>query len=475
MNNRFYSQNDQKRLSGGKAVNPAEAGRSAFRKDYARLLHAASFRRLQGKTQLFPGSESDFFRNRLTHSLEVAQIAVGIAEKINSEMQEQGSSDAIDVDLVAFAGLAHDLGHPPFGHNGELALDQLMAEFGGFEGNAQTFRILTCTEGKLVSIGNNNESDQFGLDLTVRALAAVLKYDSRIPTKRKAAKQVSKGYYELDADVVKRVKHLVAPKFKGGNFKTVECSIMDLADDIAYSTYDLEDSLHAGFVTPVELVSKLLKSRDVREIVFEKINRSLAESSYKQLDSPIDLLIHLTSALGLQNIERMDFGFGDTNQELEKLIRIVSLVESNRLMTKNAAVRTKFTSTRVGQLISSVSLQINENFPQLSGVALAREALISVELFKHLNFELVIRSPRLSIAEYRGRDIVSEIFKALEGSKGRLLPDVWRQRYEGFSGKYKNLLRKRAICDYVSGMTDRFAIEFHERLFGDGASVFMPH
>ncbi len=122
-----------------------DIGRSAFRRDYGRLLHCPAFRRLQGKTQLFPGHESDFFRNRLTHSLEVAQVAKGIALKINKTCP--GFQDSpIDLDLVEFAGLAHDLGHPPFGHNGERALDDCMKNCGGFEGNAQTLRILSRVE-----------------------------------------------------------------------------------------------------------------------------------------------------------------------------------------------------------------------------------------------------------------------------------------------------------------------------------------
>ena len=121
--------------------------RSPFRRDYARLLHCPAFRRLQGKTQLFPGAESDFFRNRLTHSLEVAQIAKSITLRINS-VHPCFWDDPIDVDLVETAALAHDLGHPPFGHNGERAARHVYAQKGGFEGNAQTLRILARLEKK---------------------------------------------------------------------------------------------------------------------------------------------------------------------------------------------------------------------------------------------------------------------------------------------------------------------------------------
>lgn len=119
---KLYDQNDYTRLSGANGVdNSRERGWTPFKKDYARLLHAPSFRRLQGKTQLYPGNESDFFRNRLTHSLEVAQIACGIALTLNEKYKDDLQGETIDLDLVQFAAIAHDLGHLPFGHNGEKA------------------------------------------------------------------------------------------------------------------------------------------------------------------------------------------------------------------------------------------------------------------------------------------------------------------------------------------------------------------
>ena len=129
------------------SANP-EPYRTNFRRDYARIIHSPAFRRLQRKTQLFPGEESDFFRNRLTHSLEVAQIAKSIAVRLNYQIAQERGPDAgeIDTDLVELAGLAHDLGHPPFGHTGEYALHERMYKVGGFEGNAQTLRILSKLE-----------------------------------------------------------------------------------------------------------------------------------------------------------------------------------------------------------------------------------------------------------------------------------------------------------------------------------------
>jgi dGTPase len=143
----LYSSGDWRRQISVRKTGGKEPYRMPWRRDYARLIHCPSFRRLQGKTQVFPGKESDFFRNRLTHSLEVAQIAKSIAIRLNHR-SKFFRDDENNVNPVELAGLAHDLGHPPFGHNGEAALDECMQDCGGFEGNAQTFRILSRLEKK---------------------------------------------------------------------------------------------------------------------------------------------------------------------------------------------------------------------------------------------------------------------------------------------------------------------------------------
>src|SRR6185369_11673427 len=206
------------------------------------------------KTQLFPGYESDFFRNRLTHSLEVGQIAESIAFCAN-EKNPYFKDDPIKPRICFTAALLHDIGHPPFGHNGEAALDEMMLQYGGFEGNAQTLRIVSQLEKKRYRADIECALDRrAGLNLTCRTLAAVLKYDELIPEKRKEGSEVCKGYYFEDKPVVEDIKKHVVPDWKDGDqkFKTVECAIMDIADDIAYSTYDLEDSLKAGFIKPFD-------------------------------------------------------------------------------------------------------------------------------------------------------------------------------------------------------------------------------
>ncbi|MBX9710448.1 MAG: dNTP triphosphohydrolase [Xanthobacteraceae bacterium] len=145
--NSLYRAGDFERVASVSKSDSFEPFRSPFRRDIARLIHSPSFRRLQGKTQVFPGNDSDFFRNRLSHSLEVAQVAKSLAIRLNAN-SAHFKNYKIDPDLVEFAALAHDLGHPPFGHNGEEALDEMMVNYGGFEGNAQTLHILARIEKK---------------------------------------------------------------------------------------------------------------------------------------------------------------------------------------------------------------------------------------------------------------------------------------------------------------------------------------
>jgi dGTPase len=267
--------------------------RGEFRRDLARLIHSPAFRRLQGKTQLFPSDENDFFRNRLTHSIEVAQIATGIALNLNATALKD---TPIDLDLVELAALAHDLGHPPFGHNGEKTLDSKMETHGGFEGNAQTLRILARLEKKETAgfpvttdradpIGEDNIDQRLGLNLCYRSLASVLKYDrvcaeteeerKQRATQREPgfSKRPVKGYYPVESDLVARIKNAVAPGYRG-KFKTIECSIMDLADDIAYSTYDLEDAFKAQFLSPLAMAAA---TADEKSEIASEINDKLSE------------------------------------------------------------------------------------------------------------------------------------------------------------------------------------------------------
>lgn len=478
MNRLYVGRLQFERPSGNPGVKESEVGRGVFRKDYGRLLHAPSFRRLQGKTQLFPGSQSDYFRNRLTHSLEVAQIARGIACRLNAtDVPRHFGRASIDEDLVEFASIAHDLGHPPFGHNGEHALDEVMKEHGGFEGNAQSLRILAHVERKLVNT-DGGVGAAYGLDLTYRSLAAVLKYDKCIPQERAPNTPLIKGYYSTEAALVREIKRRVAPKYPVGEpFKTIECAIMDVADDIAYSSYDLEDSLHANFYTPLDLANELLNNEAVQQSVVEKTNKALAKERYRLIRNDNELLEVIASAFNLMIAGRAETAMKRMKSkrlnaaERSLMVGIESFVP-NKAVSEVGLLRTKVTAERVGRLIEAVELVPNQAYPQLSRIRLRRAELLQVEVMKHLNYELVVRSPRLAVVEHRGKDIVQRIFEAIATSNGSLLPNDWRARYAEVDRTGGSALR--VVCDFVAGMTDRYAFEFYSRLFGDESTIYKP-
>ena len=204
-------------------------GRTDFERDRSRIIHSAAFRRLQGKTQVFTAGEGDFSRTRLTHSLEVAQIGKGLAIQLKVKA---------DPDLVEAVSLIHDIGHPPFGHAGEQELKRLMKPYGGFEANAQNIRILTKLETK---------SDRYeGLNLTRATIDGQLKYKEAFDPSRK------KFVYEEDTCIVdwasKAARSAVTGANLGEDCKSLECEIMDWADEVAYAVHDLEDSIHARYI-----------------------------------------------------------------------------------------------------------------------------------------------------------------------------------------------------------------------------------
>jgi dGTPase len=453
----------------------SEPYRTAFRRDFARIIHCPAFRRQQGKTQLFPGTESDFFRNRLTHSLEVAQIAKSIAIRINSTVPFfEKPGHLIDTDLIETIALVHDIGHPPFGHNGERALDECMRQKGGFEGNAQTLRILARLE-KRQKFGNSSAAGispegndrRVGLNLTYRTLASVLKYDREIPYDRRITDGLAKGYYRSEANIVRNIKkYVTGVDDYSGPFKTLECQIMDIADDIAYSTYDLEDSFKAHFITPLSMFGA---PKQLMKEVAARVQKSLG-TPYTA-GQVIKCLQGVFSEL-FNSEEQADLG-DDDSTALPLFIAHFSTL-ADRLMS-SGYLRMPFTSQLVGQFISGVEVSPNKDIPALSTVTLKRPVLERVEVLKHFTFCSLVMSPRLKVAEYRGLEIVRTLFRVLsdrDGEGERLLPD---DVHSVFS-EIRNEDRDRVICDFIAGMTDRYAIEFYGRLKSEKPeTIFKPH
>jgi dGTPase len=456
--------------------------RSEFRRDYARLLHCPSFRRLNRKRQLLPNDESDFFRNRLTHSMEVAQIAKTIALKLNKSHSyfnrpSEPERCHIDVDLVEFAGLAHDLGHPPFGHTGEAALDELMRTFGGFEGNAQTIRILTRLEKKVtVTLGTTfgiNNDPRVGLNLTYRTIASVLKYDHEITATRAQHGTMEKGYYASEKAIVGKVKQAVSTAQRIGAFKTVECAIMDISDDIAYSTYDLEDAFKAGLLSPLSLFSTIDRMDTQRRTTFLQDIVHSVQEVYATADR-IDIE---QKAVEVLRSFMTDFIGADKAEDLRALPAVEGLATSAILSDKLAGdghARIAMTSKLVNMAVESVEVEFTEDDPALSKVRLSYESLIRIETLKRVAWNGLIDSRKLKMIEWRERNMIREIFETLADSNGghELLPDDFRHLYE-LAGP-DDATKKRIVCDYIAGMTDRYAEGFIDRLRRNTDSIFLP-
>ncbi|MGP7795634.1 anti-phage deoxyguanosine triphosphatase [Sphingomonas sp. CLY1604] len=408
--------------------------RSDFEVDYARVIHSGSFRRLQGKTQILALGDDDFYRTRLTHSLEVAQIAGGIVQKLGHERDDAIRELIAPKALFPTLGLAHDLGHPPFGHGGEQALDASMAAAGGFEGNAQTLRILTRLE---------CFSPTHGADVTRRTLLGVLKYPVRrsdvVRTELDEVGHAAKAYYDDDQDVFdwvtepfsdgdRRALALIRERPSGharSVHKSFDCSLMDAADDIAYGVHDLEDAIALG------LVERDRFAAAVDEKVCAGLLTALAERPLEDGGTYHALM----SAL-----------FGDEGRRKRAIGRLVH------------------------HLIRNVSVPMVDGFehPLLARrVALGSEARALLDALQTVIVDEVIDAARVQQLEYKGRRMVASVFEALASDPRRLLPRE--------VGALVDRSGARAISDYVASMTDGSLLKTYERLFSPRMGSVFDH
>jgi len=421
--------------------------RTPFHRDKARVLHSAAFRRLQSKTQIHNNGLSDFYRTRLTHSLEVSQIGSGIVARLDLA-QPEFSELLPSSNLIETICLCHDIGHPPFGHGGETALNYMMLKYGGFEGNGQTFRIVTQLE---------PYTELNGMNLTRRSLLGLLKYpvclsevnaaypedNSRNFRQLKTEEWMpGKAIYDHDKSLLDDVlsplsssdkllfrtlrpqaKH-EQKEHKKSRYKSLDCSIMEIADDIAYGVHDLEDAIAMG------IISKSLWQ--------EKVAMELAEIKGFCL---IDQITEITNNLfSQQHFKRKD---------------------------------------AIGALVNSLitSVEVKKVDSRFSEPLLAYNAYLSPAMFKVLNIlkqfvlKYVIKSPDLQILEYRGQQIVMELFEAFNAGPLRFLPEPIKQRWRMQAGDKSREMR--VIADYISSLTDNHALRLHASLFSSNLTAPM--
>jgi dGTPase len=348
---------------------PPKDDRPAFERDRDRIIHCAAFRRLEYKTQVFVNHEGDYYRTRLTHSLEVAQIARGIARRLR-----------LNEDLVEALALAHDLGHTPFGHTGEHVLNRLMQGHGGFEHNRQSLRIVDLLEERYPGFN--------GLNLSWETREGIIKHSS--------------DYDRPDPSDTE--------EFDPGIPPTLEAQIIDLADEIAYNNHDIDDGLKAGYL-PLEELASLELWREVSGQVRAKFPLLDEERHIFQTISHLigtlirDLVATTESNLARSGITRLD----EVRAQPHRIVRF-----SVETLGKNKELK----------------------------------AFLYKRLYRHYKVE------RMRVKAERFLTLLFENYR----EHPTLLPGAYQQRFDQYG-------QERVICDYLAGMTDRYAMDEYKRLF----------
>ncbi|MDR7278548.1 deoxyguanosinetriphosphate triphosphohydrolase [Catenuloplanes atrovinosus] len=382
-------------------------GRTPFQRDRARVLHSAGFRRLASKTQVHVAGADDFPRTRLTHSLEVAQIA-----------REMGERLGCDPDVVDVAGLAHDLGHPPFGHNGEAALDAVAGACGGFEGNAQTLRVLTRLEAKV---------EGAGLNLTRASLDATCKY----PWRRDGVRRKF-GVYADDLPVFEWVrKHAPEPERK-----SLEAQVMDWADDVAYSVHDLEDGIHGGYID----LERLAVDADERAALCADVSGVYSEE-------PVDLLGAALSELLAGPLLAPVLAYDGSHRAQIALKRMTSVLTGRLVAAPVEATVEGFGSRSLRRYAADLIVP--------------RDVRIRCALLKGMALRYVMRRPGAAAEQERQREALTRLVHVLavrapEGLDPVFAP-IWRAAPD-------DAARLRVVIDQVASLTDPAAVSWHRAL-----------
>ncbi|MER6995135.1 deoxyguanosinetriphosphate triphosphohydrolase [Streptomyces sp. NPDC000410] len=400
-------------------------GRTAFQRDRARVLHSGALRRLAGKTQVVtPGSRSAAWdpspRTRLTHSLECAQVG-----------RELGAALGCDPDLVEAACLAHDMGHPPFGHNGEQALNDVAKDCGGFEGNAQSLRLLTRIEPKrFVHDGESGELVSVGLNLTRAVLDAATKYPwarGGHPTDPGSPKF---GVYEDDLPVFDWARQ-GAPAHR----KCFEAQVMDWSDDVAYSVHDFEDGLHAGHIDP----NVLLSDHERQEIWDVAIGRYVPDDTDPQeLADALDRLV---------DEEWWPHGYDGTAIAQARLKDATSQLIGRFCLAAETATRQAYGTGRLTRYAAEL--------------VVPREAHAECAVLKAVADRYVMQRAEQEVLRADQRVVVAELADALATRAPEGLDPQFRALFDAAPD---DRARKRVIVDQIASLTDASARTLHARL-----------
>jgi dGTPase len=398
---------------------PKRAGRSDFERDRARVLHSAALRRLAAKTQVVTAGSADFPRTRLTHSLECAQIG-----------RELGREIGCDPDLVDTSCLAHDIGHSPFGHNGEFALDELAQACGGFEGNAQSLRLLTRLEPKVAGAG---------LNLTRATLDATLKYP-----RFSQGPGTKYGVYAEDAEVFGWIRRDAPP-----GRPCLEAQVMDWADDVAYSVHDLEDGFAAGLIT-----FKNLNSLTERAVVTQ-----MTATTYVGGDASVAELTEVLDTLLALDVWPASYDGGP--ESAAALKRVTSELIGRFCLAAQDATLAAHTPAPTTTPISPTDHTRPSLTRYAADLIVPRQQRLECALLKGITAHYVMTRAGVIAAQARERELLAELAFAVErGAPGTLDP-LLRPAWD-YAGS--DTARRRVIIDQIASLTDTSAIAWHHRL-----------